>query len=124
MYDGGRNGSAPTNSHAYGDVWGAAFYTSYVFNDYLTGNIRMEKFHDFANDFVVANPVGTGVPSVNVYEITLGLSIKPFPKDPILKNLLIRPETRYDYSEDHVFQAGNSSFRDQCTFAADVIFSF
>ena len=123
MYDGGRNGAAPQLTHACGDCWGAALYGSYVFNDYCTGNVRLEKFHDNANSFNVVNFSGVA-PTVNVYAITLGVTVHPFPKHPILKNLVLRPEARYDYSEDRVFYSGDRGFRDQLTFAADVIFSF
>ena len=44
LYDGGINGSAG-NTHAYGDVWGAALYAGYKINDYFTLNGRLEKVH-------------------------------------------------------------------------------
>ena len=64
------------------------------------------------------------VPTINVYSTTVGVTIKPLPKDPIGKNLSIRPEVRYDFSEDEIFSAGNDSFKDQLTFGADIIFKF
>jgi hypothetical protein len=137
VYDGGRNGGG------YGDVWGLALYGSYTINDMFTLNARAEKFHDFAstfssyssgttnnnseeftgNNFSFGN--GFGTTSLNYYELTVGVAIKPMPKDPILQNLTIRPEIRYDLSEDHVFSVGRSeAFRDQWTVGADVIFKF
>jgi hypothetical protein len=140
VYDGGRNGGG------YGDVWGLALYGSYIVNDMFTVNVRAEKFHDFADsfgssssvsssnnffdEFASASPGSTGfsggVTSLNYYELTAGVSIKPMPKDPIGQNLTIRPEIRYDVSEDHVYHVGGGStfFRDQWTIAADVIFKF
>jgi len=136
IYDGGLNNEESGNRHAYGDVWGAAVYASYMVNDMFTINARVEKYHSCSDgigalgdssDLLNANQgfVEDGtVPSVNVYSFTLGTTITPMPKDPILKNLMIRPEVRYDLSEDRVFNQHGSSFKDQLTFAADVIFKF
>jgi len=103
-------------SHAYGDVWGAALYGQYVINDYVTANVRLEKAHTFLTPS-----------STNFYEVTLGVTVKPLPKDPIGQNLSFRPEIRYDYCEDHVFNNGSNDgrgFKDQLTFGCDVIFTF
>jgi len=59
----------------------------------------------------------------------LGATIKPFPKDPIDKNLTIRPEARYSISDSRAFfeRGGDGNFRtfkDQLTIGADIIFSF
>jgi Putative beta-barrel porin-2, OmpL-like. bbp2 len=135
IYDGGMNAEEASGTHAYGDVWGAAVYASYVVNDYVTANGRFEKFHSYSES---VGPLGDtsdsqsnfgfnengNVPTINIYSATLGVTITPMPKDAILKNLSIRPEIRYDFSEDHVFKAGNGTFKDQLTFAADVIFKF
>jgi len=132
VYDGGANGDAPSNSHAYGDVWGATLYAGYTVNDYVTVNGRFEKFHSYSDS---AGNVGAGdslstvlgfngVPTVNIYSATLGLTIKPMPKDPIGQNLSVRPEIRYDFSEDRLFPANGSAFKDQLTFGADFIFTF
>ena len=128
-YDGGMNGDATTGvSHAYGDVWGAALYASYMLNEYVTLNGRFEKFHSYSDSVgalaaVPLNPDGS-VSNTNVYSSTIGATITPLPKDPIGKNLSIRPEIRYDWSEDHIFTAGTGAFKDQLTFGADVIFKF
>jgi hypothetical protein len=112
-YDGGRQGFAPTLSHAYGDYWGGVVYASYMINDYVTLNGRFEKAH------IYLTPSNT-----NIYDVTAGVTITPFPKDPIGSNLMIRPEVRYDYCEDKIFSIGSGAFHDQLTFAADVIFKF
>lgn len=138
VYDGGRNGDKATGgtvSHAYGDTWGFAGYASYVINDYVTANLRLEKAHTYVagldgfaftpNSGSQIGPFANGVPTLNMYEATLGVTITPFPKDPIGSNLSIRPEVRYDCSEDHIYENGTThTFKDQLTFAADVIFKF
>jgi hypothetical protein len=112
-YDGGKNGSGPELTHAYGDNWGVAVYASYAINEYMALNLRGEKFHEYTLD-------GT----TNYYEGTIGLTITPFPKDGLLKNLMIRPEFRYDWSEDSVFATGNRTFQDRFGAGLDVIFKF
>jgi hypothetical protein len=129
VYDGGVNAFAPSGvSHGYGDVWGAALYASYKINDYVTANGRFEKAHAYVGSFAgldnSSSFATTGVSSTNVYEATLGVTITPLPTDPIGKGLSIRPEIRYDWSEDNVFISGNRTFQDQLTFGADVIFTF
>jgi len=120
VFDGGWNASAEetVNHHAYGDGWGAALYTGYKINDMFTINGRLEKAHGSAWYST----------AVSVYEITLGTTITPMPKDQYLKGLSIRPEIRYDFTdstENKFFQGGTGNFyKDQLTFACDVIFAF
>jgi len=120
VYDGGRLGffdeSGNHITHAYGDVWGGVLYGSYMVNEYLTVNGRVEKFH--GSDGMISSS------NTNVYEGTIGTTITPFPKDPIGMNLMIRPEVRYDWCEDQIFTQSNGTWKDQLTFAADVIFKF
>jgi len=133
-FDGGANGDGPPFTHAYGDVWGAAVYGSYKVNDYVTVNGRAEKVHallDFSG-FQAAGGFSTmdgGPIGISAYEVTLGLGITPMPKDPIGKNLTIRPEVRYDFTDStaHKFfptNGGDNVYKDQLTFGADVIFTF
>jgi len=134
VYDGGANAEENGSSHAYGDVWSVNLYGSYIINDFVTANARLEKYHNFSDsfgafgdssDFLHRTGTDTGVPTINVYSATLGVTIRPMPKDPIGKNLMIRPEARYTYSEDHVFFQGNGhGFKDQLTFGADIVFTF
>ncbi len=132
IYDGGLNGNGATNTdpataltHAYGDVWGAALYAGYTVNDYLTVNGRFEKYHTSTDNLgAVAAPSGG---SLNVYSVTLGTTITPLPKDPLGKNISVRPEIRYDFSDSSAnapFSSGGRPFKDQLTFAADVILKF
>lgn len=130
-YDGGYNGFAPAGfSHAYGDTYGVALYGSYAINDYLTANARAEWAHGYLGSFDgisagTFNGFNFSVPTLNVAEITLGVTIKPMPKDPIGQNLMLRPEVRYDVSEDHLYPVGSGAvYRDQWTAAMDVIFTF
>ncbi len=129
QYDGGLNGSAAAGvTHAYGDNYGIASYVSYALNDYMTLNGRAEWLHSYTAAGVVNNPTG-GVPSLNIFEITAGVTITPLPKDPICLNLSIRPEIRYDFSDasDPLFAVGSgpsAAYRDQWTVGADVIFKF
>jgi hypothetical protein len=122
IFDGGWNGLEASNHHAYGDVWGGALYAGYKINDYVTVNGRAEKVHGLLPSLVGS----TG--GASVYETTLGLAITPMPKDQFLKGLQIRPEIRYDFVDSTInkpFVAGTGrAFKDQLTFACDVIFAF
>jgi hypothetical protein len=130
IYDGSANSDPFTGvTHAYGDSYGVSLYGQYVINDYFTANVRGEWLHTYVgtggfNDSL--GEFGGSVPTLNGYEVTLGVTITPMPKDPILQNISIRPEFRYDVSEDHLFAVGDgsSTYRDQYTLAADVIVKF
>jgi Putative beta-barrel porin-2, OmpL-like. bbp2 len=95
---------------------GVAGYASYAFDPHCTLNTRLEWYNDSANGFSNGAPVGA-----NYYEGTVGVAIKPFPKNKILSNLLFRPEVRYDYSNQPVF---NSVDHNQWTFSMDTLFTF
>ncbi|MCL2646200.1 MAG: porin [Phycisphaerales bacterium] len=144
VYDGGRNGFVTPISggtgpnanitHAYGDQWGGYLYGSYFIDEYVTANARAGFFHtsvtsQFEGNFYGLPSLFNGIPGfdTNVFDFTLGLTVRPFPKDPIGKNLAIRPEIRYSICEDPIYiQSLNPirSFKDQLTFAADVVFTF
>jgi hypothetical protein len=95
---------------------GAAGYVSYAFDPRFTLNTRFEWYKDAANGFSTGAPV-----SANYYETTVGVAIKPFPKDYVFSHLLIRPEIRYDHSDQPVF-AGRD--HDEVTFNVDALFTF
>lgn len=76
-------------------------------------NARAEWFSDKYN----TRGIGT-----NVYEATLGLAIKPFPQNELGSNITFRPEVRYDYSQEAIFDAGSQ--HDQFTVGADILFTF
>ncbi len=106
----------PTLSDKAKQWGGLAGYASYALNSYLTLNTRMEWYRDAANGFSTGSAV-----SANYYETTMGVAIKPFPKDKNLSGLLFRPEIRYDRSDKSVFGSGE---RDQVTFSMDALFTF
>ena len=95
--------------------YGLAAYAGYKINDMFTINARGEWYDD-QDGFTLA-----GTPNT-FYEATLGLAIKPLPGDDIGRNLLIRPEVRYDYANEAFFDGGTD--HGQFTFALDAIFTF
>ena len=95
---------------------GVAGYASYAIDPHFTLNTRLEWYEDASDGFSTAAPV-----SANYYEATVGVAIKPFPKDKILSHLLFRPEIRYDHADRSVFSTGK---RDQLTFSADGLVTF
>lgn len=129
IYDGGINGSQG-DTHHYGDVWGGAGYASYQVNDMITVNGRLEKVHVDLGSYISGTTGGNSSQfnePISLYEATLGVTITPMPKDPYLKGLSVRPEIRYDWTDASrgAFTAnGGTSYKDQLTFAADVIFQF
>src|ERR1035437_984327 len=97
--------------------WGGVDgYVSYALDSRFTLNTRLEWYKDAANGFSTGAPV-----SADYYAATVGMAIQPFPKDKILSNLLIRPEARYDCSDQPVYAGGEHN---QLTFNVDVIFKF
>lgn len=101
---------APVDSQWYG----VAGYAGYKLNSMYLLNSRLEWFRD-------NNGTRTGV-AANFYEATLGVTIKPFPDSAIGSGLLIRPEVRWDHSDEPFF--GNGQDHNQATLAVDVIFNF
>lgn len=96
--------------------WGGlAGYVSYAINPYLTLNNRIEWYAD-SSGFSTGAPTGA-----NYYEETFGLASKPAPHHAILKNLLFRPEIRYDWSNKALYASGSY---DQLTFSIDALFTF
>ncbi len=93
--------------------YGVAGYVGYKVNNMFTLNARLEYF----NDDDGARGLGT-----TVYEATAGVSIKPMPNSEIGQNLVIRPELRYDYGDDPIFDGGTDDY--QWTAAVDAIFTF
>ncbi len=88
-------------------------YAAYQLNEVLTLKGRVEWVHD-EDGF----RLGTGVD--NIYEGTIGLSVRPFPGNALGRNLKIRPEVRWDYSPDSPFNGRNN----QVTAAVDVVVTF
>ncbi len=95
--------------------YGIAGYASYQLNKAVTLNSRLEWYDD-VDGFTLGNG------SNNVYEATLGVSIKPFTDDAVGSNLVIRPEIRLDYSDKPFFD--NATDHYQFTAAIDAFFTF
>ncbi|HYE20543.1 MAG TPA: outer membrane beta-barrel protein [Tepidisphaeraceae bacterium] len=93
---------------------GVAGYLSYQINDMMAFNVRAEYFND--------NDGARGLGTDTVYEVTVGLDIKPLLSNRNFASLRFRPEIRYDYSPDDFFAGGTKN--DQWTAAIDVIFGF
>jgi len=103
---------APSSAQWYG----AAVYGSYTLCDYATLNARGEWYDD--NDGFT---LGAGR-AMQVYEATVGLAITPMPHNDIMKNLVIRPEVRYDYASARYFDGGTDHYQFQA--AVDAYFAF
>ncbi len=109
---GEEQGGSPTggSNHWYG----LAHYLTYVINDYVSATWRTEWFRDEGGSRI-------GVRG-NFAENTLGLTITPCPSDKVWKNLSVRPEIRWDNSDQRVFDHGTRE--NGATAAVDIIFKF
>jgi len=95
-------------------TWAAvAGYVQYKWDEMFTFAVRGEMFADGDGNWLI----GT-----EVYSISGGMIIRPFPNHDVGRNLMIRPEVRYDYSNDFLFDNLRQEW--QVTVGADVIFSF
>ena len=97
--------------------FGNAVYASYAVNSYLTANARAEYYYD-GDSFTTALAPGH---NLSLGEMTLGLTITPFPDSNLGKNLRFRPEIREDMADLPVFQ---NSKHYQTTIGMDVIYTF
>lgn len=105
--------SVATVSGSDAQWFGVAGYISKTLSDHLTLNGRAEYFND-------QDGARIGGTATSWYEATLGLAVKPLAHDQIGKNLVIRPEVRFDYAEDPVFDGDYNQF----TFGIDAYFTF
>jgi hypothetical protein len=94
-------------------VYGAAGYFKYTLNDYIGIYPRLEWFSDTSR----VDGFDT-----NIYSATLGVTITPFPNDAIGSNLKIRPEIRYDYADEEIYDGGDE--HDSITAAISGYFTF
>lgn len=93
--------------------YGISYMLNYKFNECLNATGRFEWFAD-------QHGVRTGYRG-NFFSVTTGLGWTPFPNDPWLSGLLIRPELRWDFSDN------NDPFVDeghQFTGTLSVVYSF
>ncbi len=94
-------------------VYGVAGYAGYEVSEQVTVNTRLEWFNDTSRV--------NGFDAV-LYEATLGLSITPFAGDDVASNLKVRPEVRWDYADNDVFDDGTDD--QQLTLGVDAYFTF
>jgi hypothetical protein len=92
---------------------GIAFYAGYTIDPRVTLNGRLEYF----NDDDGARGLGN-----EVYEATVGATIKPFPDNQWASGFEVRPEVRWDYCNHSIFDAGDND--NQVTFGIDGIYAF
>ncbi len=97
--------------------YGVAGYASYALCREASLNVRAEYFNDQDGARLSA-----GVGGAQFAEATVGLSIRPFASDNFLSNLVIRPEFRWDWSDEDVFNGGDDD--NQLTAAIDAYFTF
>lgn len=102
--------AAPTGGAA--KWYGVAHYVTYTCNDYLSPTWRVEWFRD-------PDGVRTAT-AANYYETTFGVTVTPMPKHPVFRNLLVRPELRWDCADQPAF---GGRFN-QLTAGFDIIFRF
>ena len=102
---------------ASGDVrranwYGVAHYLTYTLNSHVSATWRSEWFADDQGVRIGAQG--------NYLENTFGVALTPMPKDHVLKNLVIRPEFRWDNAQTPAFDDEHNLL----TAAVDVIFKF
>ena len=93
-----------------GVLYAFAALASYDFCKEARLKLRAEWFHD-------ADGLRT-LEDLNLYEFTVGLDIIPFARHDLGQNLIIRPEIRYDFADEDVFDGEDT----QLTFGIDAIF--
>jgi hypothetical protein len=115
IYGWQNNASEPGELDTDDSQWyGVAGYLVYDINEKVSAGARLEWFRDEGG-------FTTGVDQ-NLYEATVGLTLTPFAGDELGQNLKIRPELRYDYSDEDFFDGLTS--QSQLTFGIDAIFNF
>jgi hypothetical protein len=103
-------GGAADGSDA--QLYALALLASYQFDPMFALKGRVEWIHD--GDNYRLGPIE------DIYEATLGLTIRPFPNDQWGSNVKLRPEVRWDHSPDDAFHGDNNQF----TFGIDVVVTF
>jgi hypothetical protein len=93
-------------------VYGLAGYIGYKIAKMATLNTRLEWFNDTSR--------ASGFDAV-MYEATVGVALTPFP-DGWASTLVIRPEVRWDYADNDVFDGGTDD--QQLTFGIDAYITF
>lgn len=94
--------------------YGVSLYAIQELSESVSAAVRLEWYRDDGG-------YTTGLDQ-NLYEATVGLTIRPFPNDPYLQYLKIRPELRVDYSDEDYFDGFSRNV--QYTAAVDAVFNF
>ncbi len=127
-YDGAGNTVNGQDNGAFDE----ALYQTYRYNRFISYNFREEYAYfgtgiaeglgnqgsDVGADF---DQVGETSNALNLAELTVGISLTPFPDSPMLRTLVIRPELREDLA-DHSVLSGGKHY--QTTFGIDAVYSF
>jgi Putative beta-barrel porin-2, OmpL-like. bbp2 len=82
--------------------YGVAHYLTYVVDERFTGIWRSEWFRDDSG-------VRMGTIPASWFEMTWGVNVTPWPADKVLKNLVFRPEFRWDFADQPVFGGGREN---------------
>ena len=93
-----------------------AFYLKYQIDPHVAINSRFEYYHDGKGV-----TTGVGGNDINYTEATVGVAVTPLPNNPIFQSLTIRPEVRYDYADEAVFDFANFG---QLTASMDIYWKF
>ena len=129
-YDGAGN----TANGQSGGAFDEALYQTYRYNRFISYNFR-EEYAYFGSGVseglgnqgrTVGVPVNFqqfgGIPNaLNLGELTVGISLTPFPDSAMLRTLVIRPELREDLA-DHGILSGGKHY--QTTVGVDAVYSF
>ena len=105
----------------YGDAthltqwFSAAGYIRYELDPHVAIGTRLEYYHDGRGV-----TTGVGGNDVNYYETTVGVQVSPLPDSPLFQSLTLRPEVRYDASDQQAFDFHYT----QVTAAIDVYWKF
>jgi hypothetical protein len=113
--------------------YGVAIFAGYKVSDTIKLKARAEWFHDSdgtrfrfpaANANFTAGPMSDPFVKIgteyNVFELTFGADIIPFPRD--ARTLVVRPEIRGDFANHNILVNGKRD--NQVTLAVDVIYRF
>jgi len=92
-----------------GYLWAVAALGSYEMCKEATFKVRGEYYRDQDG---LRLPPGT-----SLYEFTVGLDVVPFAGDRWLRNIMIRPDFRFDFSDSDVFNGDDHQY----TFGIDAI---
>ena len=104
------------NAESSGTWCSIAGYFHYQIDPHVALNARGEFYHDGKG-----LTTGVGGPDLNYWEATLGLAVTPMPGSQWFGNLMIRPELRYDWADQPVYDFVNFS---QLVAAVDVTYRF